>query len=1044
MKENLKLTWFLTFFIPAFLFADRAPQDTWYLDRELKLPEMPGMNKPSGIDFDANGRVFVANKDNHSIGIWKQNGDPVTSWATYGSGDGQLNSPADVAVYGSEVYVSEDGNHRVQVFDLNGTFLRKWGSYGSGNGKFQHPRSLALDINNSSVYEVYVTDWSQNIVQVFDRNGTFKRSFGGNVGGDAGIANPAGVAVGPDDLVYVSSRGHSKIKVFETNGTYVRSFNTSGYPWHLDFHGDELAVSLYDHHKTQVFDKNGTLKHTIGTSASSQEGLFYHNMGIAYNNSGKLFVACQNNHRIQEFESNGTFLKAIGFYGAPNFDPYDLEITPENSFLITDVSKHRVFEVDENGSFVRIIATNGSGDGQVNVPRSVHLGADNRIYVADTGSHRVQIFDRNGTFIRKFGSSGSGDGQFNQPYGVVTSSSGEIFVVERYNHRVQVFDSNGSFLRKFGSQGSLEGQMNQPHDITFSDQGNLMVADFYNRRIVHFTTSGEFLRNYPLSEHPERIANLNNGLFGMARSNRIDLYDENSERLKILYKPGGTASAFQSLTDGTIAWIDYNHRKILFYKPTYRTVRRNDSLEIPLPEVLSVVQPDNSNNLQVTYRINDSDSTHVSARMLGFIDGGNDLSKVIIPTSFIGSIVGKLDDNVSTNQEHNITWNVGADWSVGFGELEVAIMAKDDRNLLNLHFLTLPGIDGNSTELKINRSPITDTDLLDLWYWLIASGDSAIQLDGPSIKPMLTGSAPSFSPNGVSNMVAWLDASNVDGDNNSSNDPYGMSVQSWANLVDSDHNFTQTTASKRPSLVNNVLNSKPGVFFDDELDGMSSTVQINSTPYTVIALFNCLDSSSKSRRAVQGSHNWLIGPHSGKVGFHTPHGWVSHIESLIANKFYLCIASVDSSSSSFTVNGKDVTQNSNSRYQPNYLHLGGSGGHSSEDLNGYICEVMAYSRKLDSSEILQFETYFKYKWNMVPSFVDGTSTSSSGRAYLFDKMNLREATQEEITRAKNGAISGTINQFAPTLKVGPDERPNKVNEYGFDTGSTTGVWVTPK
>ena len=81
---------------------------------------------------------------------------------------------------------------------------------------------------------------------------------------------------------------------------------------------------------------------------------------------------------------------------------------------------------------------------------------------------------------------------------------------------------------------------------------------------------------------------------------------------------------------------------------------------------------------------------------------------------------------------------------------------------------------------------------------------------------------------------------------------------------------------------------------------------------------------------------------------------------------------------------------------------------------------------------------------MVPSFLDGTSTTSSGRAFLFDKMNLREATQEEITRAKNGAISGTINQFAPTLKVGPDERPNKVNEYGFDTGSTTGVWVTPK
>ena len=406
---------------------------------------------------------------------------------------------------------------------------------------------------------------------------------------------------------------------------------------------------------------------------------------------GNLHVADTNNHRIQVLDSNYSHLRSYGVWGSGVLYPYDFHITPENTFLITDYNHHRVFEVDNNGTYLRTIASYGSGDGQINAPRGVHLGTDNRIYVADTGSHRVQIFDRNGTFIRKFGSSGSGDGQFNQPYGVVTSNTGEIFVVDRYNHRVQAFDSNGTFLRKFGSIGSLEGQMNQPHDITISDQGNLMVADFYNRRIVHFTTAGEFLKHPTVSDHPEHIANLSNGLLGTSRDNRVELYDENSDRLKIWYKPGGGTSAIGSMPNGTIVCLNRNNDSILFYKPTYRTVRRNDSLEIPLPEVLSVVQPDNSNNLQVTYRINDADSTHVSARMLGFVDGGNDLSKVIIPTSFIGSTVGKLDDNVTTNQEHNITWNVGADWSVGFGELEVAIMAKDDRNLLNLHFLTLPG-----------------------------------------------------------------------------------------------------------------------------------------------------------------------------------------------------------------------------------------------------------------------------------------------------------------------------------------------------------------
>ena len=132
--------------------------------------------------------------------------------------------------------------------------------------------------------------------------------------------------------------------------------------------------------------------------------------------------------------------------------------------------------------------------------------------------------------------------------------------------------------------------------------------------------------------------------------------------------------------------------------------------------------------------------------MLAFVDGGNDLSKVIIPSVFSGSIVGKLDDNVSTNQEHSVAWNVGEDWSAGFGELQVEILAKDNRNLLDLHFLSLPvGGDGNASNLIINRSPLTDTDFLSVWYWLLATGDTGIELIGSSIVPILEGDAPVFT-----------------------------------------------------------------------------------------------------------------------------------------------------------------------------------------------------------------------------------------------------------------------------------------------------------
>jgi hypothetical protein len=212
----------------------------------------------------------------------------------------------------------------------------------------------------------------------------------------------------------------------------------------------------------------------------------------------------------------------------------------------------------------------------------------------------------------------------------------------------------------------------------------------------------------------------------------------------------------------------------------------------------------------------------------------------------------------------------------------------------------------------------------------------------------------------------------------------------------------------------------------------------------VVALFNTLSFDYNGRRAVQGDRSWLIGPHGRHIGFHTEHGWASHLESVVAEKFYLCIASADTSSSTFLVNGKDLTQNSNSRFHPDSLHLGGSGNSPSEYLNGYICEVHAYSRKLNSSEISDISSYFEYKWKVGASLADGATTTTKGRQYLFDMMNLREASPEEITRAKNGAVSGTTNQFTPTLQVGPGDRPNKVNEYGFDTGSVQGAWVTPK
>ena len=63
------------------------------------------------------------------------------------------------------VYVADWENDRIQVFDPQGRFLRKWGEEGDGDGEFLHPIGLAIDGDGN----VYVAEDENHRIQVFRR-----------------------------------------------------------------------------------------------------------------------------------------------------------------------------------------------------------------------------------------------------------------------------------------------------------------------------------------------------------------------------------------------------------------------------------------------------------------------------------------------------------------------------------------------------------------------------------------------------------------------------------------------------------------------------------------------------------------------------------------------------------------------------------------------------------------------------------------------------------------------------------------------------------
>jgi len=153
----------------------------------------------------------VADANNHRIQKFDMDGNFLTKWGSYGSGNRQFNSPYGVAVDSvGNVYVSDTYNDRIQKFDAGGNFLSKWGSPGLDDGQFYSPHGVAVD----SVGNVYVSDTYSDRIQKFDSGGYFSTKWGSPGGGDGQFNSPYGVAVDSADIVYVVDTNNHRIQKF--------------------------------------------------------------------------------------------------------------------------------------------------------------------------------------------------------------------------------------------------------------------------------------------------------------------------------------------------------------------------------------------------------------------------------------------------------------------------------------------------------------------------------------------------------------------------------------------------------------------------------------------------------------------------------------------------------------------------------------------------------------------------------------------------------------------------------------------------------------
>lgn len=214
-------------------------------------------------------------------------GKVLWNFSYFGEGDFFFR-PSDMEydAANSLIYIADYGNNRIVVFDDDGRFIRVIGKKGQGPGEFAGPTGLCVMKDS----RLAVADYGNNRIQIFKADGEFEKVINTRelqaadllVVGEEIYTIPSYGASGYRLNMGLKENSQPLVNVLDFEGNLIRSLTTDAYP------------------ETQPFIR--AIKHRVSMALAPDGRLFLPFLAI-----NKVYVFDRAGSRVDEFERDLPF-----------------------------------------------------------------------------------------------------------------------------------------------------------------------------------------------------------------------------------------------------------------------------------------------------------------------------------------------------------------------------------------------------------------------------------------------------------------------------------------------------------------------------------------------------------------------------------------------------------------------------------------------------------------------------------------------------------------------------------------------------------------